>query len=190
MKIYIILLSTLILFIGCDKETNPLEPDSFNDEIIGKWKSNRQILCFYKDYTYTDSLFDYISITDSLPKLSNVTNGIYSIEGNILQFEDFHITYLDSNILGISSVPFSKEICLLNDSLILTSVKILDLIQGTNNELWGTWTETSYTYHCKNNPIEIQYKGRQKYTYKFLKDTSIVEYKCEYIDDESKQPPE
>lgn len=192
MKKYFILFSLIILFIACEKDSNPLEPVSINDKIIGIWKkTDWQTLCFYKDFTFTDSTFLFTSLEDTTPKLVHVANGEYSIDGDILKYNKFHFTYIYSNNgSGIMALPFSKKINFSGRSLILTSMEILELVEGKGNELWGTWSLTKYMCHSLNNPLRTIYNGRRKETYTFLKDTSLVEIKIEYPDDESREPYE
>jgi hypothetical protein len=190
MKRYSILILMIYLFISCERDKNPLEPNFFDNKIIGTWKSNGETLSFFKDGTFLSYLILYSRLDELIPKPKLILHGHYDITENIIEFKNIIATYIDSTINGGSFFLNFREISFVNDSLVMTPVHILNLVEGSGDELWGNWTEILWGCNFKNHPLEILYSGRQKYTFIFEKDIQTVKYKFEYLDYESSEPYE
>ena len=179
------LIVLIFIFISCVIDKNPLDPNLFQNKIIGTWKSDGQTISFFKDNTFIRPIHIYIEIDEIIPQPEIIYQGNYSIYGNLLKFENITLTRLDSSLVSIGYYPFFAEISFIDNLLIMQDVNILNKIEGSGKEIWGTWTVTRWGCHYSGPPINSSYSGRIKETYKFLRDTLTVNYIIECIDDES-----
>jgi hypothetical protein len=190
MKTRIFLTALLFLIIGCSKNnpvsSNLTEDDVLKTRILGYWGSSPYgSITFRADNSYTDSSFFRSTIDTTKYNLNMVTEGQYAITNAVLMRTKIHVLYLDTAYyrgLGEIVWDFAEELQSVDKDLVLTPVKVLQLVQGTGNQLWGTWATTYCVYICGNTPTQVIYEGRQKETFTFVKDSSLFSYGWQYLD--------
>jgi len=187
-KLLQILIIAVIILAGCslDDTTSPNSNDpSLKDQLVGYWSFAPNFSITYNDdFTYCDSVF-VMCEGDTTYTLARVTTGEYSLRDSILNRTMIHVTYIDTLIysyLGQIVWDFEQIISFDNGELSSTTVKTFDLVEGSGNELWGTWTRTACTFICEHNPFQVSYEGREQYTYEFVENANYFTLSWLYLD--------
>lgn len=105
--------------------------------------------------------------------------GNYKLIDNQIVLSNINVNY-NKSLGGVSIIWSDQEAYLVDGKISFKPVTILDG-REIKNELWNYWTTVKHVYHYVDSP-EIEYNGREKYFYEFIKDNSKVRYGWDYLD--------
>ncbi len=190
-KIFFCILLSLFITLACQKNfdsiTSPPEEDiALLKKISGTWSTSNSSynITYYSNNTFIDSSFLISQDSSQSSKLKMIKKGNFKIENRIITQSDVHIPYIDTSVYNsLSIVPRNHEIEIISDyMLILKSVDVLKSESSNNNDIWGNWSIIKWTYHRAYIPVLTIYEGHQKYFYSFNPDSSLFEYRIEYLE--------
>ena len=186
MKYRLLLILAIAIIAGCNKD-NPVSEDSESDkllyqQIVGSWSFGAKTRFHYKsDRTWVDSAYTKYSDSSNYSLLC-VVEGKYQIKNNILHYSDLHIKYADKYFAAL--VAEDVEISINGNEMSYQTVEVYSPLQQYQAQLFGSWTKTKWIV-SKPTSSSQYYEGRQKDTYTFYSDSTYLDFKSEFLDQNS-----
>lgn len=178
----------VLLMVGCNEnnvEVQPSTDDVLRQAILGSWTpGSPSRIRYLQDGTFIDTTVLWRMEGQPPDTLTIIRSGRYNIDDGILYHSFVHtINHTSSGrpwAWGGDDHPV--ELTVIGDTLWGKNVTVYSKLEGSPNDLAGTWTTVMWTTNAADSSFVPVYEGRAQYTYTFFPDSLRVHVQSEWLD--------